>query len=136
MANLNPHIPPGVNWSNIHQHVQPLEEVLAQVASWGKASAGTFAGLPRSTEPGYDLRMRQAYEEAIQNIRDVQPAPETKAAGILLGQMWVQANGFASLIQVDGEAFDPTKGAANILAGLPAIVAGRYRQLRQREEGE
>ena len=37
---------------------------------------------------------------------------------------------------MDGEAFDPAKGAAHILAGLPAIVAGRYRQLRQREEGE
>ena len=136
MANLNPHIPPGVNWTNIHQHIQQFEAVLAQVDHWGQASAGTFAGLPRSTEPNYEQRMRKVYDETIKNIRDIQPDPETKEAGILLGQMWVQADGFANLIQVDGETFDPAKGAAHILAGLPAIVAGRYRQLRQREEGE
>merc|ERR1711978_113217 len=80
--------------------------------------------------------MREVYDETIKNIRDIQPDPETKEAGILLGQMWVQADGFANLIKVNGVTFDPDKGAAHILAGLPAIVAGRSRQRRQREEGE
>ena len=68
MANLSPHIPPGVNWTNIHQHIQQFEAVLAQVDHWGQASAGTFAGLPRSTEPQYEQRMRQVYNETIKNI--------------------------------------------------------------------
>ena len=49
--------------------------------------------------------------------------------------MWVQVEGFASRIMVDGEKFNPEKGAKHILAGFAAIVAGRYRQLRDREEG-
>ena len=43
--------------------------------------------------------------------------------------MWVQVEGFASRIMVDGEKFNPEKGAKHILAGFAAIVAGRYRQL-------
>ena len=136
MANLNPHIPAGVNWTNIHQHLQQFEAVLAQIDHWGQASAGTFAGMPRSTEPNYRQLMREVYDETIKNITDIQPDPEAKEACILMGQMWVQSDGFANLIKVDGVAFNPAKGAAHILAGLPAIVAGRYRQRRQREEGE
>ena len=41
--------------------------------------------------------------------------------------MWVQVEGFASCIMVDGEKFNPEKGAKHILAGFAAIVAGRYR---------
>ena len=50
--------------------------------------------------------------------------------------MWMQANGFASRIKVGGADFDPDQGADHVLAGLPAIAAGRYRQIQEHEEGE
>ena len=48
----------------------------------------------------------------------------------------MQANGFASRIKVGGADFNPDQGANHVLAGLPAIIAGRYRQIRERKEGE
>ena len=48
----------------------------------------------------------------------------------------MQANGFATCIKVGGADFDPDQGADHVLAGLPAIIAGRYRQIRERKEGE
>merc|ERR1712235_181999 len=92
--------------------------------------------MPQATEPNYRQLMRVVYDETIKNIIDIQADPEAKQACILLGQMWVQADGFANLIKVNGVDFKPAKGAAHILAGLPAIIAGRYRQRRQHDEGE
>ena len=136
MAENNQPLPPEVDWTNIHQFIQPFEEILSIIEKWSSGSAQPFAGLPRSTEPGYERRMREAYEQTVQTIRTIQPAPDTRASRVLLGHMWVQANGFASRVQVGGNSFDPEKGADHVLAGLPAIVAGRYRQLCQRAEGE
>ena len=48
----------------------------------------------------------------------------------------MHANGFASRIKVGGADFDPDQGAAHVLAGMPAIVAERYWQIREREDGE
>merc|ERR1711923_579963 len=92
--------------------------------------------MPRATEPNYRQLMRLVYDETVANIIDIQKDPQAQQACILLGQMWVQADGFANLIKVNGDDFKPAKGAAHILAGLPAIIAGRYRQRRQHEEGE
>ena len=136
MPNLNPNIPAGVDWTNLHQYAHTFEAVIAQIEYWGQAATGTFAGMPRPTEPRFREIMRWAYDETIKSIADIQKDPESQEAGILLGQMWVQADGFANLITVNGEQFKPAKGAAHILAGLPAIIAGRYRQRRQHEEGE
>merc|ERR1711917_163027 len=136
MANLNPIIPAGVDWTNILQYAHTFEAIIAQIEYWGQAATGTFAGMPRPTEPRFREFMRWAYDETIQSIADIQKDPQSQEAGILLGQMWVQADGFSNLITVNGEKFKPAKGAAHILAGLPAIIAGRYRQRRQHEEGE
>ena len=136
MANLNPIIPAGVDWTNIHQYAHTFEAIIAQIEYWGQATTGTFAGMPRPTEPRFREIMRWAYDETIKSIADIQKDPQSQEAGILLGQMWVQADGFSNLITVNGEKFKPAKGAAHILAGLPAIIAGRYRQRRQHEEGE
>ena len=59
-----------------------------------------------------------------------------RVCAMRIGYLWVQANGFAGLVQVDGEELNLDKGPRHILAGWPAIVAGRYRQLRRLEEGD
>ena len=68
--------------------------------------------------------MREAYEDTVKKILSIQKDPDSKASGVLMGHMWVQADGFASRIKVGGHDFDPEKGADHILAGLPAVIAG------------
>ena len=116
-------------WTNFAQHAPEFEAIKKEIAGWAARTAQPFAGMPRSTEPGYEARMREAYISMCENIVSVAKDPQSRASGVLMGHMWVQAEGFSSRIKVDSEEFNPEKGAKHILAGLPAIVAGRYRQL-------
>ena len=129
-------LPPDVDWATITQHIPPYEEVIKTIKGWAAGSARPFASMPRPTEPDYARRMREAYNSTLDSIRNIQKGPDSRATGMVLGQMWVQANGFASRIKVGGADFDPDQGADHVLAGLPAIIAGRYWQIREREEGE
>ena len=121
-----------VTWANFSDQRPNLVEIKKDIASWNAGTLRPFAGMPRSMEAGYEARMRQAYSNTCDKI---DKAPATREALLILGHMWVQAEGFASRIIVDGERFNPEKGAKHILAGFAAIVAGHYRQLRDREEG-
>ena len=127
---------PDVEWPTITQHVPPYEDVVKTIEGWAAGSARPFAGMPRPTEPDYARRMREAYNSMLDNIRAIQRDPDSRASGMILGQIWMQANGFASRIKVGGADFDPDQGADHVLAGLPAIAAGRYRQIQEHKEGE
>ena len=116
-----------VTWANFNDHRPNLVEIMKEIASWNAGASRPFAGMPRSTEAGYKARMREAYSNMCDKIDKVAKAPMTRASGVILGHMWVQAEGFASRIIMDGENFNPEKGAKHILAGFAAIVAGRYR---------
>ena len=124
MAANNRPLPPDVDWTNINQYIPVFEEVIKTIEVWSAGSARPFAGMPQSTEPGYKRRMREAYEDTVKKILSIQKDPDSKASGVLMGHMWVQADGFASRIKVGGHDFDPEKGADHILAGLPAVIAG------------
>ena len=80
--------------------------------------------------------MRKAYNDTVKNIQEVIKKPQAWNSYRLLGQMGVQATGFVSKLKVNGDPFDPEARPQHLVAGLPAIVAGRYRQLRETEEGE
>ena len=122
-------LPPEVDWTNIHQFIPAFEEILKTIERWSAGSARLFAGMPRLTEPGYKRRMKEAYENTVKTILTIHKAPDSNASGVLLGHMWVQADGFASRVKVGGDNFDPEKGADHVLAGLPAVVAGQCRLL-------
>ena len=122
-----------VTWANFNDYKPNLAEIKREVASWNAGISRPFAGMPRSTEAGYEARMREAYSNTCEKVNEIAKAPETREAGMILGHMWVQAEGFASRIQVDGEKFNPENGPKHILAGFAAIVAGRYRQLQDKE---
>ena len=92
--------------------------------------------MPQPTEPGYETRMKEAYTFTCANIAAIAEDPESIDASMRTGYMWVQVTGFSGLIRVDGEELNLDKGPKHILAGWPAIVAGRYWQLRDLEEGE
>ena len=129
MAANNRPLPPDVDWTNINQYIPVFEEVIKTIEGWSAGSARPFAGMPRLTEPGYERRMKEAYENTVKTILTIQKAPDSRASGVLLGHMWVQADGFASRVKVGGDNFDPEKGADHVLAGLPAVVAGQCRLL-------
>ena len=136
MAVNNVPLPPDVDWANVTQHIPSYEEVTKKIERWASGSAWPFAGMPRSMEPGYEKRRREAYDSTVDNIFNLQKALDLRASGVIMGHMWVQAAGFASRIKVGGQDFDPKKGAEHVLADLPAIIAGRYQQIQEREEGE
>ena len=129
-------LPPDVEWPTIMQHMPPYEDVVKTIEGWSAGSARPFAGMPRPTEPDYARRMREAYNSTLDTIRAIQREPDSRGSGMLIGQILMEANGFANRIKVGGADFDPDQGAAHVLAGMPAIVAGKYRQIRERKDGE
>ena len=44
-----------------------------------------------------------------------------------VGHLWAQVIDFTPFVLVDGEELDLDLGPKHVLAGWPAIVAGRYR---------
>ena len=125
-----------VNWAATQAQIPDFETTEQRIAGWETGTSRPFAGIPRSTERGYEHRMRKAYNDTVKNIQEVIKKPQAWNSHRLLGQMGVQATGFVSKLEVNGDPFDPEAGPQHLVAGLPAIVAGRYRQLRETEEGE
>ena len=80
--------------------------------------------------------MHTAYESARAKIEKVIAAPDSANYNFILGALDAMGTGFASRTQVDGEAWHAGKGPRHIHAGFTAIVAGRYRQLKEAEEGK
>ena len=90
-----------VTWANFNDYKPNLAEIKREVASWNAGISRPFAGMPRSTEAGYEAQMREAYSNKCDKIDEVAKAPMTQASGVILGHMWVQAEGFASRMKVD-----------------------------------
>ena len=133
MAHVQAPLPPDVTWPNVRDHLPSYETVVRTIEGWGNGSARPFAGMPRPTEVGYATRMRQAYDATIEDIETIKRNPDSRPADMIIGKIIMQANGFASDITVGGVNFDPDQGAPHVVAGMPAIVAGRYRQIRELE---
>ena len=120
-----------VNRDNFRDQILNFEAVEQEIANWAAGTARPFAGMPRPTEPGYESRMRKAYEETVGDIETLASESQTLAAGVILGRMCAQATGFASRLKIDDAKFDPRLGPKHLVAGLPAVVAGQYRQIRE-----
>ena len=91
----------GVTWGNLQTRAQGCEDVCATVAGWSAGTARPFAGMPRTTEPGYQERMRRAYNDTMRDLATVAKAPQTPTASVILGRMGVHATGFASCLRID-----------------------------------
>ena len=125
-----------VNWADLIDHQPSYEEVEQEISRWAAGITRSFARMPQNAEPGYNNRMKEAYNSTCDTIAAIAEDPEDIDAGMRIGYMWVQVTPYAGLIRVDGEELNLNKGPKHILAGWPAIVAGRYRQLRDLEQGE
>merc|ERR1712219_44952 len=55
---------------------------------------------------------------------------------VIFGAFNVLATGFVDNLVIDGKPFAADAGPKHILAGFTALVAGRYRQERETEEGK
>ena len=102
-------LPPDVTWPNVRDHLPSYETVVRTIEGWGNGSARPFAGMPRPTETGYATRMRQAYDATIEDIETIKRNPDSRPAGMIIGKIIMQANGFASDITVGGASFTRTR---------------------------
>ena len=122
-----------VNWTDLIDHPPSYEEIEQEISRWAAGITRSFARMPQRSDPGYDNRMLEAYISTCDTIAE---DPEDIDAGMRIAYMWVQVTPYAGLIRVDGDELNLNRGPKHILAGWPAIVAGRYRQLCDLEQGE
>ena len=80
--------------------------------------------------------MQEAFISTCDNIAIIAEDPEDIDVGVRIAYLWVQVLPYEGLIQVNGRRLNLHEGPEHLLAGWPAIVAGRYRQLRELEQGE
>ena len=76
-----------MNWENFSGHRPNLIETKREIASWNAGMSRPFAGMPRSTEAGYEAGMREAYRNTCDKIDKVARAPMTRESGVILGHM-------------------------------------------------
>ena len=79
----------GVTWGNLQNRAQSCEDICATVAGWSAGTPRPFAGMPRTAEPGYQERMRRAYDDTMRDLATVAAAPQTPTASVILGRMGV-----------------------------------------------
>ena len=80
-----------MTWGSLQTRAQEYEDVCATVAGWSAGTARPFAGMPRTTEPGYQERMRRAYNDTMRDlaVATVAEVPQTPMTNIILGRMSV-----------------------------------------------
>ena len=78
-----------VNWAAIQAQIPDFKTTEQQIAGWETGMSRPFAGMPRSTERGYEHRMWKAYNDTVKNIQEVTRKPQAWTSYMLLGQMGV-----------------------------------------------
>ena len=125
-----------LTWENLSRRLPSEDNVRREITNWDSGSSRAFAGMPVATDVDYGTRMHTAYESARAKIEKVIADPDSANSNFILGALDAMGTGFASRTQIDGEAWHAGKGPMHIYAGFTAIVAGRYRQLKEAEEGK
>ena len=92
--------------------------------------------MPRPTDVGYGDRLGIAYESVRDKIEKVIANPADTNSFFILGALDAMGKGFASNLRINGEAWQASKGPLHLYRGFTALVAGRYRQLREEQEGK
>ena len=125
-----------LTWANLAQRLSSKDNVRKEIANWGSGSSRAFAGMPVATDVDFKTRMQAAYQSARAKIEKVIAAPKTADSYFVLGALDAMGTGFAARTQVDRVDWHAGKGPKHLHAGFTAIVAGRYRQLKEVEEGK
>ena len=125
-----------MSWIDLVNQAPCFKTVEGEIARLTERVAHTVTQMPRPEDPGYAARMQEAYDSTRNTIADIASDPEDLNVGMRLGYLWAQVIEFTPFILVDGEEVDLERGPRHLLAAWPAIVAGRYRQMREVETGE
>ena len=125
-----------MSWDDLIDQAPSFRTVEGEILSLAERAAHAVTRMPHPTDPGYATRMREAYESTLTTVADIASDPDDINAGMRVGYLWAQVIDFTPFVTVDGEELDLDLGPKHVLATWPAIVAGRYRQLRNVETGK
>ena len=125
-----------ITWASLPNLRPNFDECKKHIVKWDIGTTRSFAGMPRPSDVDFETRLRSAYTD-ICSKTDAIAADHKSAVSIgIFSAMNVLATGFADLLVIDGDPFMANRSAKHIIEGFPAIVAGRYRQLRESEESK
>ena len=119
-----------MSWDDLINQSPSYRAVEGEIASLAEKAAHAVTRMPHPSDPGYTARLREAYESTHTTIAAIASDPDDIDAGMRVGYLWAQVIDFTPFVSVDGEELDLDLGPKHVLAAWPAIVAGRYRQLR------
>merc|ERR1712102_112356 len=124
------------NWSDVPAKLPTVPECKRVVQNWTSSAPRAFAGMPRESDIGFEERLTRAHQDICEKVGVIVLDPKSPSAMTIFGAFNVLATGFADNLVIDGKPFAADDGPKHILAGFTALVAGRYRQEREMEEGK
>ena len=127
---------PEVTWGNFRQRRPTYDEVKNTVCSWGRYNSRAFAGIPRESDVDFEDRLYRSYLDVCNHVDDIIRDPTDPASLCYMAAMTVMGAGFAGRIRPGGVPWQASLGPQHVYEGFAAIVAGRYRQSRETEEGD
>merc|ERR1712102_96997 len=124
------------NWSDVPARLPTVPECKREVQNWTSGAPRAFAGMPREADIGFEERLTRAHRDICEKVGVIVLDPKSPSSLTIFGAFNVLATGFADNLVIDGKPFAADDGPKHILAGFTALVAGRYRQEREMEEGK
>ena len=123
-------------WADLPTVRPSLEECKKQIVKWESGSSRPFAGMPRPSDVDFEKRFKRAYQDICAKVDVIAQDPKAPIAIGIFGALNVMAPGFADNLVIDDQVFLANASPKHVFRGFPALVAGRYRQERESEEGK
>ena len=123
-------------WANLPTVRPSFEECKKVVQNWGSSAPRPFVGMPRLSDIGFEERFMKAYRDICAKLEVIAADPTGSHAMGVFGALNVLAAGFAGNLVIDGKPFSAGTSPKHVFIGFAALVAGRYRQEREIEEGQ
>ena len=123
-------------WAELPAKLPTIEECKKVVRNWTSSAPRAFAGMPRMSDIGFEDRFTKAHQDICAKLGVIVADPKSPNAMVIFGAFNVLATGFVDNLVIDGKPFSAEAGPKHVLAGFAALVAGRYRQEREMEEGK
>ena len=123
-------------WANLPTRKPTIEQCRKVIQNWGSSAPRPFAGMPRLSDIGFEDRFVKAYQDICAKLDIIAQDPKGSHAMAVFGAFNVLAAGFADNLVIDNQPFSSFTSPKHVFVGFAALVAGRYRQERETEEGK
>ena len=123
-------------WANLPTRKPTIEQCKKVIQNWGSSAPRPFAGMPRLSDIGFEDRFVKAYQDICAKLDIIAQDPKGSHAMAVFGAFNVLAAGFADNLVIDNQPFSSSTSPKHVFVGFAALVAGRYRQERETEEGK